>query len=233
MVQFPERYKKQTLSTVFAFDAKSGVTSGFVDGLVSESSTPSEEMDSTSRWIGPIDWGIIDTQALIEHTSHLKNHPFHLPLVLLELFMRENTDETNAIHKGFGDIEDLTGITDWFYDPMREKQVEGNKEIEKLTREWRTAPRLQNRIPFHERRWNFISHYVDFLLGMQETYREACKSWSRDLDDSVCEEIIETLENMRRLATDHLNEIQCLYRRAQSVVDLVSSCPFTAQGLTY
>lgn len=155
--------------------------------------------------------------------------------MLLELFIRENICETMDTHTEIGMKEDATGNTDWFFNPNNEKNW--NEAVMDLLTEWRPSSPLQNRIPFQERRWTFIRNYAQFLRDCQTLYKEASERFAMNPpDDAVWQEFSDVLDNMERVANEYLNEVQCLSRRAQSLVDLVGYLPlhscFPSRDLT-
>jgi len=232
-VQFPERFRHQNINFVLVYEADTGVTKGVVEGI--ESNALSQDVAPT-----PLDWDIDDVEDMYsdESTNNcLRSHPLHLPYLLLDLFIRENMKETKDIHHLLGEKEDATGISDWFFDPGREakdaddskaakaESTKWDEAIQSLMKEWRPTSRLQNRIPFQERRWVFIINYIKFLRESQVQYKEACQAHTgtSTFEDSAWDQFSEVLDNMGFIVNEYLNEVQCLYRRAQSTVDLVSS----------
>ncbi len=218
-MQFPERYLGQGWTTTFVFDAGSGTTYALVEGL----EVSVEDKVRSDKRSDAIPCILEELRDLLEATKRLAKHPFHLLLVLLDLFIRENVAETNNIHARFGEAEEATGSTDWFSsdaasdweaksaENRAKEKTEWKEEVQNLTMRWTEVPRLQNRIPFHERRWSFICHFIHFLIEEHGSYRQFCHNAKNPLDDDVCDEVNEILQNQKRFAADHLNEVQCLY----------------------
>jgi hypothetical protein len=218
-------YQKHDLLCLYVHDTESDITHAIIEGL----SISRREACYTSDWhnvqtiaspsLQPK--ALKDIQNALENTKHLAGHPLHLPLIMLDCYIQENVDESNAIHREFGYLEESISITNWYTTDRRPQDPES------LHRSWKKVPQTQNRLPFHERRWNFIGNYVEFMLEQnQEGPRPS------NLDQAVVKQVNDILQNYKRLAADHKSEIQCLYKRSESMVNLVSTASHAFDWLT-
>jgi hypothetical protein len=218
-------YQKHDLLCLYVHDTESDITHAIIEGL----SISRREACYTSNWHN-VQTGfstsmqpkaLRDIQKALENTEYLAGHPLHLPLIMLDCYIQENVDESNAIHREFGYLEESISITNWYTTERRAQDPES------LHRSWKKVPQTQNRLPFHERRWNFIANYVDFLLEQNRRgYRLPTA------DSAAVKQIHDVLQNYKRLAADQKSEIQCLYKRSESMVNLVSAEPHTIDRLT-
>jgi hypothetical protein len=209
-------YQRQDLLCLYVYDVDSEITHAIVEGLSisrKESCYASDWQDSKqvpSMSMQPK--ALRNIQQALKKTKALAGHHLHLPLVMLDYYIRENVDESNEIHREFGYLEESISITNWYTTDRRVQDPES------LHRSWKKVPQTQNRLPFHERRWNFIVSYVEFLL---EQNRDGPKPSSAD--QAVVKQVNDILLNYKRLGADHKSEIQCLYKRSESMVNLVSA----------